>query len=155
MFYFTFGYVFETERRRRPSLRTSVALVALAILLVIELLYKKYLILNSFSGLVCGCALSFVLALLCDRFLSGFTKTRIWSVLMRDLFAVYLFHDPLEYATAAFFVKTGLMGSGLGCVLYTFMRMLGVGILAILIMEALRLILGFGNKVLRSKNVSA
>ena len=154
MFYFTFGYVFETERRRRPALKTSVALIALAVLLVIELLYKKYLILNSFSGLVCGCALSLLLALLCDRFLAGFTKTRIWSVLMRDLFAVYLFHDPLEYATAAFFVKTALMGSGFGCVLYTFMRMLGVGILAILIMELLRFIVKTILSIIRSTTPS-
>ena len=138
MVYFTFGYVFEHERRRIRPMKTGTAAGIFVILMLLEALYKKYLILNNFSGLVCGCMLSYVIALLCSRFFAGFTGTRIWKILIRNLFAVYLFHDPLEYVTAAVFIRGGLLSHAFGCYLYTFMRMLGVGILSVVIAGLLR-----------------
>ncbi len=136
--FFFFGYVFEHERRRHKPMKTSTIAVLFILLTLIQALYKKYLILNNFFGLICCCAFSYMLALLLSRVFASFTETKLWKILIRDLFAVYLFHDPLEFATAALFVRCNLLGSAAGCYLYTFMRMLGVGILSVGITELLR-----------------
>ncbi len=147
--FFIFGYVFEHERRRLKPVKTGALLAAFILLLFMEALYKEYMILDNFSGLVCGCILSYVAAVLLGRFFGTFTKTRVWNMIIRNLFAVYLLHDPLEYATAVFFVRTGLLRYGAGCLAYTFMRMLGTGIISIILAEAGRSASGQIGKMLR------
>jgi len=67
---------------------------------------------------------------------------------VRNLFAVYLFHDPLEYVILKVFMTTTLLSTAWGCYLYLFLRIAGVIIASLLIGEVLRI---FGKCIFRRK----
>ena len=60
---------------------------------------------------------------------------------INKLFAIYLFHDPLEYLVLRIFFNRNLLSSSLGCYAYLFMRTIGVILISLFISNILDFIL--------------
>ena len=64
-------------------------------------------------------------------------ESRWYRVLVRNLFYVYLFHDPLEYVVLKLFMGARLLAYNGGCWLYLFCRIFGVILASVALGEAL------------------
>ena len=119
IFWFALGYCFEYERKRNVQWNLKKTIIAFILLFIIEAINKKYNILNSFFLIICGSFMTYLLADICNRIFKNFSKTRIWKILIRNLFFVYIFHDPLEYIVLRIFMTNGYMSSAIGVICYT------------------------------------
>lgn len=140
IFWFALGYCFEYERKRNTPWNTTKTMIAFAILLIIEIINKKYNILNSFFSILCGSFMIYLLSDLCTRLFKNFVKTKVWKILTRNLFYIYLFHDPLEYIVLRIFMNNTYLNSALGCILYATSRTLGIIVISIILGELIRCI---------------
>ena len=146
------GFLFEAIRQKAkpwPLWKLSAMLV---IMLLLEVLHRKYLILHYLAAILVGCALTYLLARLCEKAFCKVTKTGFWKVLCRNLFAVYLIHDPLEFVILKLFWHFGWMESGFGVYAYTFLRSLGVFVISVLIGEVIGRIISQRSGRLSKKN---
>lgn len=145
-FYFVVGYCFEELRRRQRPLGRLVLLWAVAV--VTE--GVVYGIWGRMSGLgvvflsLLGSYLVYLTASLLarSRVLWRLENGRGFRVLSRNLFSVYLFHDPLNYLILKFFFHEGWLTFPAGCYLYFFLRNLGVVMLSVLIGEGIKKVQG-------------
>jgi fucose 4-O-acetylase-like acetyltransferase len=126
LFYFALGYVFEKERQRNPQWSMQKTVAAYVLLLGIEILQKRYGILNSFFFILAGSFLTYLFADLCNRLFPQVLEKRVWNLLIRNLFYIYLFHDPLEYLVLRLFFAKGWLTSATGCIAYVLCRTLFV-----------------------------
>lgn len=116
------GFVFEKERQERGLWNIKKTVLAYIILTVIEFGSKRYGILNEFFVILCGSVHTFLLADILSRIFKNITKTKGWKIVTRNLFYIYLFHDPLEYVVLRLFMGHNWLSSALGCYSYTFCR---------------------------------
>lgn len=63
-----------------------------------------------------------MLADILSRVFKKASSTKSWKIVIRNLFYVYLFHDPLEYIVLRLFMGSNLLSSSVGCYFYTFAR---------------------------------
>lgn len=138
VFWFCLGNVFQRQRARRAPWGLAKTLAAFAALLALQAANIRWRLLDGVWDVLAGALLTLALAKLCALLLKGFTHTRAWRVLVRDLFYVYLFHDPLEYLLLRLFLPGGLLGSAWGCYAYAFCRTAGVFAVSLLLGEGLR-----------------
>ena len=122
IFWFALGFVFEKERQERGLWNIKKTVLAYIILTVIEFSSKRYGILNEFFVILCGSVHTFLLADILSRIFKNITKTKGWKIVTRNLFYIYLFHDPLEYVVLRLFMGHNWLSSALGCYSYTFCR---------------------------------
>lgn len=128
--YFAIGYVFETERISNERWNLSKTVTAIAVLLVLEVLNWNYNLLNAFSIIVVGSFVSYLAADILDRRGFEFTHSKKWDYFIRDLFYVYIFHDPLNYLILRATFRLGILSSGVGCVLVVIARTAGVWVIS-------------------------
>lgn len=122
IFYFSLGYAFECERRCHKKWNIKKTILAYVLMLILEILHKKYEVLNPFFIIVTGSFMTYIFADLCDRAFGKFTRTKIWDFIIRNIFYVYLLHDPLEYIVLRLFIARKWLTSAFGCYAYTFSR---------------------------------
>lgn len=139
LFYFALGWTFEKERQTHRHWNIKKLILAGIIVLLIEALNKKYDILNSFFAIIVGSFLTYIFADFCDKIFTKAPKCRLWVITSRNLFYVYIFHDPLNYLILKLFMEKRILSSQIGCILYLFSRTLLLFIISILLGEAVRL----------------
>ena len=135
IFYFAIGYVFECERKMNKQWNLKKTLFAYSILLIVEILNEKYDILNEFFVIIVGSFMTYIFADLCSRFFKKIEMTCVWKGLARNLFYVYLFHDPLEYIVLKLFMERNWLSNPVGCVVYLFSRTVIVFLVAVILGE--------------------
>ena len=89
-------------------------------------------ILNKFFTIIAGSAFTYLLADLCARVFTKASRVRAWNITIRNLFYVYIFHDPLEYLVLRGTWHYHLLSSAAGCVMYVLMRTAVVFIIGVL-----------------------
>ena len=104
--WFSAGYVFETERKRFQSWNNKIILAVMAVFSILEImniiqypyfLLKRGTAMHKFVSVILCSSLTYMLSVLCSRFFSKASDSKIWDVIVRNSFYVYIFHDPLEY----------------------------------------------------------
>lgn len=142
IFYFSIGYVFEKERAQVKTWNYRKTLLALGILVVLEIMNIRYDILNVFFVRISGSFLTLLFCDLCSRIFKKVEYSKIWDFVIRNLFYVYLFHDPLEYIVLRIFFDNELLNYGIGCVFYTFARIVLVFVVSLGLGELVRIAKG-------------
>lgn len=148
IFYFSLGYIFQIERRSHKKWNIRKTITATIILFVLEYINKRYSIINSFFLIIIGSFLTFLLADICDRMFPKILKKRLGKIVIRNLFYVYIFHDPLEYIVLRIFFNNAFLESGLGCILYIICRTMGIFIVTIILGEGVRVLKKIMNGIL-------
>ena len=140
VFYFAAGYQFRCMRRSHEKWDTRKTVSVLILIFCIECLnYNLWTeILDGFFLVLAGSFFTFLLANLCSRFLPGVQGSRAWQFVIRNLFYVYLVHDPLEYIILRFTMRFNLLLNAGGCVLYLLMRTAGVFLAGLCMGELIR-----------------
>lgn len=142
IFWFALGYVFEYERKRHVPLNMRKTVFAFVVMFVLEALNKRYGILDSFFTILCGSFFTFLMADVCSRIFKKVTSTKGWGILVRNLFYVYLFHDPLEYVILRIFMDGELLSHAWGCYIYTFCRIVLIFAVSVALGECVRWLRG-------------
>lgn len=140
IFWFALGYAFEKERSTKEDWNIKKTLVAFVVLTMIEIVNAKISILNGFFVIVVGAFLTYIFASLCSRYLNKWTRTKLWKIVIRNLFFIYLFHDPLEYIVLRIFFAKNLLESSVGCYMFTFCRIFLIIVVSILLGEVVTFI---------------
>jgi len=135
IFWFALGYVFENERRRHTAWNLKKTIFAFIILNIIEILDCGYDILGEFLIILCGSFYTYLFSNLCSRLLKNITNLVAWKLIIRNLFYIYLFHDPLEYIFLRIFIKGNLLKSAFGCYSYVFCRIFVAFFISLLLGE--------------------
>ncbi len=139
LFWFALGFYFETIRKK--GILERIPLYKLCIgaagFLLAAVLDHKYDFVDDFFRVIFGAVFMLILAEVLSRI---FDVKRI-NIITRNLFYIYLFHDPLEYVILHIaFGKAQLLTSGMGCCLYVFMRVVGVFVISMLLGETLEIL---------------
>lgn len=135
--WFALGYWFETIRKK-PLLKQDVISIICYIALICIDTKSKFLPYEIETLLNC-IGIYFVSELL-SRSFSTIGESKMYIVFVRNLFNIYLFHDPLEYIILKLFMGNNWLTNTLGCYIYMFCRFVVVIIISILIGELIRLI---------------
>ncbi len=137
IFYFALGYQFELERRAHKRWSTRATVLAFIAVFGLEYVNDKVdpAILNKFFTIIAGSVFTFLLADLCARVFTKASRVRAWNLTIRNLFYVYIFHDPLEYLVLRGTWHYHLLSSAVGCVMYVLMRTAVVFIIGVLLGE--------------------
>lgn len=122
LIYFCIGYIFEIERKKNEKWNMKKTVLAYIILLILEILHFKYDILNLFFLIIAGSFMTYLLADILDRIFVHVSEKKWWKVVTRNLFYIYLFHDPMNYLVLRFFMGRRLLETGFGCVMFTISR---------------------------------
>ena len=136
VFCFALGFLLEKVRRVRAPWGLRKTLAAVFILLLLEAIKTLWGWFDGDAAILLGVLFTLSLAKLCTLLLKDLTHTRIWRVLIRDLFYVYIFHDPLEYVVLKVLLPGGLLSTAWGCYAYVFCRTAGVFAVSMLLGEA-------------------
>ena len=145
--WFSAGYVFETERKRFQSWNNKIILAVMAVFSILEImniiqypyfLLKRGTAMHKFVSVILCSSLTYMLSVLCSRFFSKASDSKIWDVIVRNSFYVYIFHDPLEYIALRIFMNGGFLTSGCGCIAYFLSRTAITFIISILLGETVR-----------------
>lgn len=137
--FFALGYYFGLFRmEKRYRLEIKVLLITLCV--IVEIIHSKYWILNVFFMNIVGALLTFLIADICGRVFRGFDSTKVFDILLRNSFSIYLIHDPINYIVLKIFFSYGFLKYKWGCVLYLLSRTILLICLCVLIGEIIRLI---------------
>lgn len=132
IFYFGLGYQFEHERRVHERWNMRTTLFTAMFLCLLQALNERFAILNSFFAIIVGAFFTYLLADICTRLFTSATGSLIWKVIVRNLFYVYIFHDPIEYIILKVSMEHRWLCSDIGCILYVMSRTVfafGIGVL--------------------------
>ncbi len=138
--WFALGYSFEKLRKEKLSGYSNVTKIMLFLVTgILFVLNIKVGIFEDIMNVICGCLFAYFTAEVCTIVFARFEKTGCYRVIMRNLFAIYLFHNPLEFVILKAFMTTTLLATAWGCYLYLFLRIIGVMVVSLMIGELLRL----------------
>lgn len=151
IFFFALGYVFQVERYSQNDWNMKKTMVGLIFLIALEILHRKYWIINKFFLIIIGSFLSFLSADMCNRMFPKMFEKDIFKIVIRNLFYVYIFHDPMEYIVLRFYMEHGLLASDFGCVTYTFCRIVGVFVISIFLGECVERLKSIFCNILRDR----
>lgn len=143
IFYFSVGFAFESVREQFESInKKNLCFVFVLLTLLIFIDYKN-LLFYSFPTIFIRSFWIFVLGLFSDKFLTKIYETKILKLVIRNLFNIYLFHDPLEYLVLRLFFngRFEIYKSSLGVIFYYAVRTIGVIVFSIILGEFVRMIL--------------
>lgn len=140
--WFALGYVFERFRKEKlAELKKATKCILCIVTGALFVLNIKVGIFEDNMNIICGCLFSYFTAEACSTIFAKLQNTGFYKVLMRNLFAIYLFHNPLEFVILRVFMTTTLLATAWGCYLYLFLRIVGVMIVSVLIGEAVRFVM--------------
>ena len=141
--YFAIGYCFEKERKKCLKFNvwnTKNMFLCFFLLFGLEIIIIKFHVSRGYFVSLVGCAFTFAMAYLCDKTFKNISNSKIWDLVTRNLFYVYIFHDPLEYLVLRIFFSSDYLNYGGGCIMYLLSRTLFVIIISIMLGECVRLI---------------
>lgn len=146
--WFALGYFFERIRKEQLSRLPKWSKISLCIVTgLLFVLNIKVGIFEDNMNIICGCLFAYFMAEACSIIFRRLENTGFYKVLMRNLFAIYLFHNPLEFVILKIFMTSTLLATAWGCYLYLFLRIIGVMIVSVLIGEVVRFVMkGFSLK---------
>ena len=147
IFYYGIGYVFQYERAQSERWNSRTIVFAYILMLACEVINKKYGLFDQFFTILLGSFMTYIFADICSRVFTNIRECYVWKIIVRNLFYVYLFHDPLEYVVLRVFMNNSLLSSAVGCLLYSFMRIFGVIIISIALGESIRYVKRFNCKM--------
>lgn len=153
IFWFALGYVFELGRQEHGLWNTKKTVFAYIVLTIIEIAAKNHVILNNFFVIACGSLWTFLLADILSRIFRKVSNKKIWKIVIRNLFYVYLLHDPMEYIVLRLFMGYNLLSSTTGCYLYTFTRTVIIFIISVIGGEIIRVLKKNANRLFADKAV--
>lgn len=141
IFWFALGYWFDEMRRKMESYNKSlvfniIVFILMSVLCVIE--YKTIMV-NDFFKVIIGCYHTYLLAVICSILFKKIEHWKAYKILIRNLFCIYLFHDPLEYVVLKVYMDNGFLQTTIGCITYTFLRIFGVIIVSIILGELIHM----------------
>lgn len=148
IFWFALGYCFEKIRKAisiKQALFLSICYVMLLCLNSLELIilpYEMIILVNCFG--------IYLVSELFSMLFSKIEENKAYKIFVRNLFNIYLFHDPLEYIVLKLFMDSNWLNNDLGCYIYMFCRIVVVIIVSVLIGEILR-VLSTGLKKIKQK----
>lgn len=128
--WFALGYVLEPLRPRFEALPACAA-APLALASFVLLLVARRRIWPAACKVLIGCACVFLAALLATRFPVRLRQGGVFQVLVRNLFAIYLYHDPLNYLLLCLFFRYSLYRSGACTLLYMLARTAGTAMVSV------------------------
>lgn len=136
IFWFALGYYFAAARKRQEKMHTVILkFIVLSMVMIADekcnLIYDKFVILA-------GSYWTYALALCLSKLLGVIERTVGYKIIVRNLFYIYLFHDPLEYVILRGFVHFNLPVYDWGVYLYLFCRIFGVIIISTVFGELIR-----------------
>ncbi len=143
LFWFALGFVFEFERKNHSSWNFRTTVFAFLVVSIIEIFDFKYHVLTPFFTICCGSFLVYLFADICSRKLSFFTQKKSWNLVVRNLFYIYLLHDPLEYIVLRIFMNCQFLTTAIGCYAYIFARTILIFILCIFLGECIHKMKGY------------
>lgn len=149
MFYFALGFVFESERNSNQKWNIKKTIFTLMILVVLEILNKKFNLLDSFFTIIIGSFFTYILSDLFDRIFINMGENKVWKFLVKNIF-----HDLLEYIVLRMFVGNNLLSSSLRCYLYTFCRIVFIFVVSLLLGDVVGKIKGILNRILSDRLVN-
>lgn len=137
--WFALGYCFERLRKEKLAKLSMAAKLSLCLVTgILFVLNIKVGIFEDNMNVICGCLFAYFTAEACAIVLRRFESTGCYKVIIRNLFAIYLFHNPLEFVILKVFMTTTLLATAWGCYLYLFLRIIGVMIVSVIIGEIVR-----------------
>lgn len=142
LIWFTLGYVFENERKKLSEVKVKQLFIILVVLIVISVFCWGRISLPEFFSVTIGSLLVIVMSDICSRLFSNISEKRIWNIVIRNLFYVYIFHDPFEYLFMKLAFDYNWLTYSWGCVLYALCRTVAVFIIGVLLGE----LIGFMKK---------
>lgn len=136
LLWFALGYYFESIRKKGfiEDISLFKLIISAAGFFLVAVLDYKFGFVDDFFRVIFGAIFMLILAEILSRV---FDIKRI-NIITRNLFYIYLFHDPLEYVILRIaFGKAQLLTTGFGCFLYVFMRTVGVFVISMALGEIL------------------
>lgn len=146
LFWFALGYVFEWKRREASAWGKGRLLALFGLLLILAWVQKRFSVIPSVFVTLLGICRIYLLSKLCLTWFPGFLHTTVGKVLNRNLFSIYLYHDPLEYVVLKVFFDGNYLTSGKACVLYYFCRLILVPVASVCIGEAVSMVIRLWKK---------
>lgn len=113
--YFAIGYCFEKERKKCMEIKvwnTKNMFFIFSFLSVLEMIIIKFDVPRGYFVSLVGCAFTFAMAYLCDKNFKNVSNSKIWDLVTRNLFYVYIFHDPLNYLILRIFFSSDCLNYG-------------------------------------------
>lgn len=151
MIYFGIGYAFEKERQSHEKWNMRKTILGYAILMFLEIINHKYGILDKFWIIMVGAFSTFLLADIFDRILPNIGKRNLWKLVIRNLFYIYLFHDPLNYIVLRIFMNKDLLTSATGCIMFMVCRTIVIFAVALALGELVSLLKKKSSILLKDK----
>lgn len=139
IFWFGCGWIFEKYGRKLLNIKVAVLLFIISTLL--EWMNYRYIFFTSEAVMVIGMTWTISLSYILSVLLKKCCDTVIYKVISRNLFNIYLFHDPLEYVVLKLAFTYGWLETESGCWAYLCGRTIGVIIVSIILGEALRIVI--------------
>lgn len=144
------GYIFEKCRLRYFTWKTRWVVCGIILLITAEIVNVKTDIMERCFVIATGAFLTYLISVLCSRYLKSWTSSQLWKLVVRNLFIVYLVHDPLNYVILKLYFAKDWLTSSFGCYSYLFLRTFGVFAASIFVGELLR---WFKSKVVKCDSV--
>lgn len=139
--WFALGYAFERIRKEKIADLSKIWKIVLCLVTgILFVLNIKIGIFEDNMNIICGCLFAYFTAEACSIVFRSLENTGCYKVLMCNLFAIYLFHNPLEFVILKVFMTTTLLATAWGCYLYLFLRIIGVMIASVLLGEIVRFV---------------
>ncbi|MBQ4399956.1 MAG: acyltransferase, partial [Alphaproteobacteria bacterium] len=140
IFYFAAGYSFELVREKVESVPKNILVLLFFFYTLILYIDYQYSVFGKFANIFVRSFWIVLLSRVCGIFFDGVYNSNLFQILNRNLFNIYLFHDPLDYIFLRLFFSNRLCllkYSG-GVCLYYFSRVFGVIIVSVLLGEFVR-----------------
>lgn len=151
IFWFALGYYFENIRKKPSFIQALFLSISYIILTYMN---QKYQILPTQIRIVFNCVGIYFVSELLSMIFYKLEETKGYKVFVRNLFNIYLFHDPLEYIILKMFMEHNWLNNTLGCYIYQFCRIVVVIIVSILLGEIISAI-SAKLKKLKCKNLNS
>lgn len=136
--FFVLGYYFELFKMKE-RLSKEIKLLLAAICIIVEIIHFKYWILNVFFMNMVGALLTILVADICAHIFHGFDSTKVFDILLRNCFYIYLIHDPINYIVLKIFFTYDFLKYKWGCIVYLLSRTILLICVCVLIGEIIRL----------------
>lgn len=128
--WFALGWAFEPLRAAAAAraCRWQLPLLAGGFALVSAgwVLADRFALTGQRTAMLIGCLWCCLLAALCAKTLKKCSNTKLFAAVTRQLFCVYLLHDPLEHLLLRSFMENRLLSTNAGCWAYMLGRTVGI-----------------------------
>ncbi|MGP1586958.1 MAG: acyltransferase family protein [Treponemataceae bacterium] len=136
IFYFAVGFSFEKIRSKIENLSNFKIWFIFIFLSILSVLNSKLGFLPNIFMVFSRILWTFFLSLIFTEHFKKIYNSKIMKVILKNLFYVYIFHDPLEYVILKFYFSyPEIFKFKMGIILYYFLRIIGVCVISIILGE--------------------